>query len=562
MVAELRREPLTAMQRCWRIDRHCLFTIIEARSMKRIDCAQRLWLTSAVSCLVATAAVPGSARSQSAPSLADRIQHVVDRPEFRHALFGIEFYDLDSGKPVYTLNADKLFVPGSTTKLFTMGTALELLGPDYRFHTRVYRTGPITADGTLQGDVVLVASGDPNLSARVRPDGTLAFENEDHAYDGDPSTRAVPGDPLIIIREIARQIAAHGVKRVRGRVLVDATLFASGDRELGTGTVISPIVVNDNLVDMMIGPGASAGAPATLSVSPATSYVRFVNHVVTGTAAAKRALDIKGDTTDADGMHTVTLTGTMPAGAPSILYSYAVASPARFAEVALAQALGDDQIAVESSDSAAADFRTLAASYTPDRVVAEYVSLPYSQEIKVTLKVSQNLHASLTPRMLRAVLAPHDTSRTGFDLEHDFLTRAGLDLTGAQQADGAGGDAHFTPDFVVNYLKYMSQQKNFNYFYSALPVLGRDGTLWNIQQSSPAAGHVHAKTGTFEVDDPLNHRLLVTGKGLAGYMTTASGRHLAFAVYVNNVSVAPDAAAVNAIGDALGEIAAAAYAGP
>src|SRR6185437_390467 len=204
-------------------------------------------------------------RTAAKSSLASRIQSIVDRPEFRHAFFGVEFYSLDSNKPVYEMNSDKLFVPGSTTKLLTMGTALSLLGPDYRFHTRVYRTGPVGADGTLDGDVVLVASGDPNLSARVRPDGTLAFENEDHAYDGSPDTKAVPGDPLLVIREIARKIAAHGVKHVRGRVLVDATLFEGGDRELGTGTVISPIVVNDNLVDLMIGGAASAGAQATLT---------------------------------------------------------------------------------------------------------------------------------------------------------------------------------------------------------------------------------------------------------------------------------------------------------
>jgi D-alanyl-D-alanine carboxypeptidase len=71
---------------------------------------------------------------------------------------------------------------------------------------------------------------------------------------------------------------------------------------------------------------------------------------------------------------------------------------------------------------------------------------------------------------------------------------------------------------------------------------------------------VFAKTGTFSVDDPLNRRLLVTGKGLAGYITTADGRHLAFAAYVNNVSVSTDPDAITqVVGQALGEIAAAAY---
>jgi D-alanyl-D-alanine carboxypeptidase len=100
--------------------------------------------------------------------LAKRIEAVMARPEFRHAIFGVEVYSLDTGTVLYAHNADKLFVPGSVTKLLTEGTVLRLLGPDYRFHTYVYRTGPVSAAGVLEGDLVLVASGDPNLSNRVR----------------------------------------------------------------------------------------------------------------------------------------------------------------------------------------------------------------------------------------------------------------------------------------------------------------------------------------------------------------------------------------------------------
>ena len=217
-------------------------------------------------------------------------------------------------------------------------------------------------------------------------------------------------------------------------------------------------------------------------------------------------------------------------------------------------------VTAEAGKPATADFKAMSASYTPDRMVAEHVSPPLREDVKITLKVSQNLHASMTPRVLRAVRAPTDTSKTGFDLEHDFLQRAGLDLTGAQQADGAGGDAHFSPAFMVSFLEYMSHQKDSAIFRAALPILGRDGTLWNIQPSSPAVGHVFAKTGTFAVYDPLNRRLLITGKGLSGYITTADNRHLAFTVYVNNVSVSTEPNATTTVaGQALGEIAAAAY---
>ena len=198
--------------------------------------------------------------------------------------------------------------------------------------------------------------------------------------------------------------------------------------------------------------------------------------------------------------------------------------------------------------------------YTPDHLVAEQVSPPLREEIKVTLKVSQNLHASAMPLLLGAVIGKKDTARTGFDLEREFLTRAKLDLTGAQQADGAGGDAHYTPSFMVSYLAYMASRPDYPVFLAALPILGRDGTLSDIQPRVPAAGHVFAKTGTYFVGDPLNRRGLVTGKGLAGYVTTSNGRHMAFAVFVNNVSVPDEPDAIKRLaGQALGEVAAAIY---
>jgi D-alanyl-D-alanine carboxypeptidase/D-alanyl-D-alanine-endopeptidase (penicillin-binding protein 4) len=487
-------------------------------------------------------------------TLTQRIQSIIDRPEFKHALFGIEFYSLDSHQVLYSINPDKLFTPGSTTKLLTEGTALSLLGADYRFHTRVYRTSAIVSEGRI-GDLVLVASGDPNLSGRIKADGTLAFENEDHSYDGDPNTRAVPGDPLLVIRELAQQIADKGIKKVMGRVIVDVGMFREGARELGTNVVMSPLVVNDNIIDVVVTPWAQGG-PVKFTSSPATSYVTFTNRTTTGKPDSDANIAFVARQPNADGTQNVDIVGSFPFGKPPILYKYVVPSPSRFAEVLLTEALREKGITVENVIGG----RFERPALLPELMVAEHVSPPLKEEIKVTLKVSQNLHASITPLILGALLAPKNTDRTGFDLEHDFLQRAGLDVSGAQQGDGAGGNAHFTPDFMVGYLAYMSKQKDFQVFYDALPILGRDGTLFDIQTQSPAAGSVHAKTGTFSAYDPLNRRLLVTGKGLAGYMTTRKGEHLAFAIYINNVSVPTTGDSVKKIvGQAVGEIAAAAY---
>jgi D-alanyl-D-alanine carboxypeptidase/D-alanyl-D-alanine-endopeptidase (penicillin-binding protein 4) len=491
--------------------------------------------------------------------LSQRIQTIMDRPEFKHALFGIEFYSLDKSKVVYSINADKLFTPGSTTKLLTEGTALSLLGADYRFHTRVYRTGRIDEEGALDGDLILVASGDPNLSGRIRDDATLAFENEDHSYDGDPNTRAVPGDPLIVIKRLAQQVKDKGIKKIRGNVIVDATMFREGARELGTGVVMSPIVINDNIIDIVVTPGPSEGAPAAFTSSPINSYVTFANKIKTGKADSEPDIRFVGNQPGPEGSASIAITGSFPVGKSPILFKYVVPAPTRFAQIVFTDALKEKGIGIENI-AGFRDLNALAASYVPEQMIAEHVSPPLKEEIKVTLKVSQNLHASITPLILGALLAPKGSDRTGFDLEKDFLVKAGLDPLGAQQADGAGGNAHFTPEVMVSYLAYMSKQKDFQVFHDALPILGRDGTLFDIQTQSPAAGNVHAKTGTFSVFDPLNRRLLVTGKGLAGYMTTKKGERLAFAIYINNVSVPTSGDAVKKIvGQAVGEIAAAAY---
>src|SRR5581483_9014986 len=517
-----------------------------------------------VSCLFFSAVLLASAaHAQTSSDVAQRIQKITSRPEFTHATFAMEFYSLKTGKVVYAWNPEKLAVPGSTTKLFTEGTALETLGSDYRFHTRIYHTGTLKPNGTLDGDIVLVASGDPNLSGRINPDGTLAFENEDHSYGG-PDSHGVGTDPLLVIHEFAQQIASKGVKRVKGRVLVDARLFPQGARELGTGVVISPITVNDNVIDVVATAGATVGAPAQLKISPETSYIRFVNKATTGKADSKLDFNYSDPQPGPDGTLTVTVTGNLPLGKPVGMVSYAVPDPARFAQAVLVEALKAKNIDVKLPANDDADFKSLEGSYKPENLLAEHVSPPMSEEVKVTLKVSQNLHASMTPYVVGALVghATKDIEQAGFDVEHDFLQKAGLDLTAASQTDGAGGNAFFAPDFVVKYLAYMAQSKDAQIFRRALPVLGRDGTLAKIETDSPAAGHVFAKTGTYLVPDLLNKNLLVTGKGLAGYMETQSGDELAFAVYANNVSIPEDAEkAQTVVGAALGEIASAAFLG-
>ena len=499
--------------------------------------------------------------AQQNSTLAASIQKVIDRPEFKHANFGIEFYDLATGAAIYSLNADKLFTPASTTKLLTEGAVLAKFGKDYRFHTAIYRTSAIDKKGHLKGDLILVASGDPNLSNRIQPDNTLSFQDEDHSYGGP----AVNGDPLAVIKSLAQQVRDKGVRRIDGRVLIDTSLFPDGPREGGTDVVMSSIMVNDNVIDVVAKPGTKVGEPLTLTTSPQTTYAHYTNHATTTSAGSPPSFNDPEFDTNSDGSVNITLSGTLPVGIEPQTVSIGVPSPTIFAQWVLRESLAAEGIEIKSPlITVQPDFAPLAHNYTPENQIAKHISLPLAEEIKVTLKVSQNLHAGMGPYLLGAI-AGKDTAnalKKGFELERAFLTDAKLDLSGASQGDGAGGDWAdlFSPDFMCHYLAYWTTRPDYDVLFHALPILGKDGTLAKIQPQNPGAGHVFAKTGTFGSGDHLNGKMMLNGKGLAGYIITKSGRKLAFAAYVNHVSLPPDPdSAQNVAGQALGEIAASAY---
>lgn len=505
----------------------------------------------ALLCLV-LALTPAAAAENRLPQAMHRIMAPAERAG---ASFGVAIYDVGTGRTIYAHNANRLFLAASTTKLLTEGTTLATLGGDYRFRTNVYRTGPVDADGTLHGDLVLVASGDPNLSGRIRPGGTLAFENEDHSYDGGPDTRAVSGDPLAVLDDFAAQIAARGIKRVSGRVIVDDSLFRANFPEPGTGAYVSPIVVNDNIVDVIVTPGAHAGDPVSISVSPQTPYAHFQNDAKTAARGTPRSIVLLDNDSDSAGQERVHITGTLPAGSQPILYAYDVPSPRRFAEIAFTQELQHAGVSVDqTAKDEAPDHARLKVSYEASNVVASHLSPQLSQDVKVTLKVSDNLHADVMPYLWTG-----GNLVTAFALEQRFLERAGLPTAQVVQSDGLGGEAFIAPAFMVRYLAFLRNQPYFDEIESALPVLGRDGTLFNIETHSPAAGRVHAKTGTWGASDRLNRRGIVSAKGLAGYMTARSGRRLAFCFYLNNLPVPRGPGGATIAGEILGRLATETY---
>ncbi len=213
---------------------------------------------------------------RAADGLESRVKEILARPEYKHSRWGLLVVDADSGKPILEHNADQLFAPASVTKLYTCAAALIAFGPDYRFRTPVYRRGVLT-DGTLQGDLILVAKGDPTLGGRTDAKGHLVFQNFDHTYASFVSTlpQLTDTDPLAGLRELARQVKKSGVHKVEGDVLIDDRLYAPAFSSGSGPKIITPIMVNDNLVDAIITPGKAVGEPASVQFRPPNGMIQI-----------------------------------------------------------------------------------------------------------------------------------------------------------------------------------------------------------------------------------------------------------------------------------------------
>ncbi|WP_246267177.1 D-alanyl-D-alanine carboxypeptidase/D-alanyl-D-alanine-endopeptidase [Nonomuraea typhae] len=472
--------------------------------------------------LLGAASLASTGTLRTRPTLDARIQEIIGRPVFRGARWGMAFRALESGASLYAMNSEQLFISASAFKIFPAGTAFSALGAGHRFRTRVCRTGPV-ARGVLKGDLILVAGGDLLLGGRIQRDGRLALPDPDHTYNGQP----LPGDPLRTLRELARRVAGRGLRRVEGRVLVDASLFREGRESVANGGMlvpVSPIMVNDNIVDVSVKPGARAGDPGVLRPSP--DLERIVNEVVT-TQQATRPLRFT-----ADGR----LTGDIALGGPERFVPYYVPSPVSFAEAAFTTALRDSGVSVGNLALPPGGPRTQ---------LAEHLSPPLSEQVKPMLKVSSNLHTVTFPYLVGAVAGrdPDDAKAKGRELQRELFRQAGLDPDPPGAAEG-----RHTADFFVGFLAHMRRQPYFSPFRRALPTMGRDGTLADVQVNSPAAGRVHAKTGTAGTAELI-------AKTLAGYIRLPDS-WIAFAALMEQEAgfeLLPVA------GEALGEIATAVY---
>ena len=474
-------------------------------------------------------------RASGHDPLSRRVEAVLAAPGFEHGHWGVLVVDRKTGQTIYERNADQLFAPASVTKLFSTAAALVELGPSHRFQTPLVRRGEVNTKGTLEGDVILIAQGDLCMGGRTGSDGTLVFKDEDHTYaGGNLSCQVVATDPLAGLDHLAREAQAAGIREVTGDVIVDDRLFAPAQATGSGPRLVSPIVINDNVIDILAQPAGKAGEPALVTFQPATQFVTMDAQVATVDAGTAPSLLVRPV-----GPRRFAVRGQLPVGHARVVKIDEIDEPASFARALLIEALRRRGVRVVASPLGLNVTSGLPPRAEVARLpkVAEYVSPPFSEYIRVILKVSHNLYASSLPLLLAARHGER-TLAAGLKRQGDILKSLGVEPRAVSFGGGAGGARAdlATPRAAVTLLRAMAARPEFAAYDAALPILGRDGTLAKaVANDSPARGHARAKTGTYFVDNELDGTTILTSKALAGYLETASGRSLVLAAFVNNV---------------------------
>ena len=453
------------------------------------------------------------ASPSGANALAEAVANALES-HTRSGEWGAMIVSLTRGDTLFGKNADGMMQPASTMKMYTSAVALDRWGGDYTFRTPVLRDGQIAPDGALSGNLYLRGVGDPSLTSRFWRDE----------------------EPMEVL---AKQVAAAGIKRVRGDIIGDATAFEDKlvpdgwkTSYLGASYAarVSALSLNENLVWVAVRPD---GMKAVVTTEPASTTIPIEStvRVVSGSggriSASRRA----------DGG--ISVRGTIGARSGTLKYSLVSDNPPLFAAGALRAALQKYGVTV--------DGQTRLAATPPSAVeVAAVSSPPLAQIIGEMDRESINIFAELLYRAAaRTPTVQVGSAQTALANLRSFMSnKVGTSANFVDAADGSGLSLldRVTARSMVQLLGYAHRADWGPVFHAALPVEGESGTLKRRSRGTPARGNLHAKTGTTN-----------TVAALGGYVTAKNGEVLAFSLIYNGTDRWNAKSAMDQIGATMAE---------
>jgi D-alanyl-D-alanine carboxypeptidase/D-alanyl-D-alanine-endopeptidase (penicillin-binding protein 4) len=451
------------------------------------------------------------ASSAETKKLKASLARIVEDKAFHSAHIGISIISTKSGQSLFQHNAQKRFVSASNMKLFTSAAALLYLSPDFTYETKVLTDGTITG-GTLKGNLVITASGDPTISG---------YFNKNN--------------PTQVFEDWADTLMQKGIKTITGDIIVDNRYF--NDNPLGAGwhwddvdhcfsAPIDAFSFNNNCIAFTISPGTKANSPAKVEVEPKTAYIRVLPTITTG----DKDSDVDMSAEYAGNGNAIILSGAIPLKHESVVKYIAVKNPAAFGAFVFKEILLSKGIEVKGkiycTRGGCNEVKDLDTS-SANTLLAFYHSPKLSEILKVVNKLSNNLYTENLFLTIAKAKQKEGNAREAALVVRDILTKAGVNLEGFYMADGSGLSRFnlITPQQTAQLLQIMASNPYVDPFFNSLAAPDTEGTLKNWSRWG-TTGNIRAKTGT------MTHV-----RNLSGYVRTKDGELLAFSFLCNNQDI-------------------------
>jgi len=442
----------------------------------------------------------------------DAVERVLEASPMDQVHFGVLVVDARTGRTLYSRNAHRKFVPASNQKILVTATAISLLGPDFRYETELWATGSLI--GTLlDGDLVVLASGDPSMSDRFWPTGEAAL--------------AAMADSLV----------DKGLTHLGGSVFVDVSAWDSAtvgptweveDLRFAYGSTGGAFTIDEGEITVVVSAGPAVGSPANVEWWPVGTpdYVRSRIKTVPPDSSTRVRPSYLPESRQ------LVLEGQVELYATDTL-SFAIRDPVRQSVAALGNAIEAAGIEVQGGAEVAwtEGYRvgrgclSGAVRSCPNAgLVLTMESPPLSELTAQILERSQNWMTEQLIRTLGDELGEQGSWSEGVDVIQDFLTdEVGVDSLDVAARDGSGLSGYnlVTPRALIQILQYMSAGPNAGVYRSALAEPGEeDSTLEN--RLLDLEDRVWAKTGTIS-----------NVNSLSGYLVRDDGTELIFSILSN-----------------------------
>lgn len=440
----------------------------------------------------------------------DRVAGAVASRSAKSVRVSAGAWDVATGERVHSTNGDVPRRPASVAKIATTAAAWLALGPDHELTTEVLATAKPDAAGVVAGSLVVRGGGDPGFSEHLHPEGAAGA-----------------------LRDLARAVAAAGVRRVRGDLVLDATRYVGPERQASWGwkpgqwadymAPVTALTLNDACADVRFVPGGAEGAPASVTFEPPTSLLTVVGRVLTGPQRSRN--DAVIGAVGSDGR--VPVQGSIPLGSLGMKTSIAAVDPVAYFGDAFRAALRDAGVPVEGatvpvrSPAAPGAGPSVAAGTGRGLVPIARRGTSVARIAAVANTRSQNLFAELLCREVGIARRGEGSFAAGgaaVGEVHGFP--AGDRACRLVDGSGLARDDSVSADAIGRILVAMAASPHADAFRATLARPGDpEGTLRDRLREPKYRDRVFAKTGT-----------LRDTKSLAGYVLSRNGRTYAFAV--------------------------------